>query len=224
MQRNAIAMTHQTSGQAEDVPNVANRAKSNAIAPMLPWTDLNNCLALVFDYLTVADLTHAAEAHPDFAPAAQMVYQFKFGHLELEISNGGHTLEIKGEGELYVIVELLMKHFGKQVSQLKLDYRSTQDNDDSHHWRDAERYIFEHCTESLTAIQLLNCRHNALEEILKMNHHIEKLQISYESLKIDYDFMQFLNETCSNLVVLDLAITDGESFIDKELIHFKKVK
>lgn len=73
-----------------------------------------------------------------------------------------------------------MKHFGQLVLHLKLDYLLKQYPifSNAHHWRAAERLIFEHCTVLLMGLQLVNCRANAFEEIRKPLENVTRLQIS----------------------------------------------
>lgn len=170
--------------ERHDADVAAIQVKSNAIIPSLPRADFNSCLGLVFDWLTVSDLTNVAEAHPDFVPAAQRKYQDKFSHLQLSISNGGHSLSIKGQDKLKVTFEALMKHFGHLVFRLKLDYSSCGYRNYAHHWREAEQIIFEHCMETLTQLKLLGCRGNVFEELNKPFGKVTCLRVCGEQPNI----------------------------------------
>lgn len=161
-------MAEQTKGNAG--PNAHDPANNNVIIPTMPWTGFNTCLELIFDRLTVTDLTNVADAHPDFIPAAQSIYQRKFSHLELAILDGGRYVTIRNTWYLLpVTLASIMKHFGHLVLRLKIDYSSAL-NKYSHHWREAERIIIEHCTDSLTEIKLIYSRNfqgKVFEEIRK---------------------------------------------------------
>lgn len=188
-------MAPQPKRKREERPeaDVADKpAKSNAIVPTMPWTEFNSCLELVFDYLALTDLTNAADAHPDFAPAAQSKYQRKYRQMEVVVSSAGHTVGMKSgewlKGWPEVTLASFMKHFGHLVLKLTFDYcRFFDDNNDAHHWREAERIIFEYCTESLTELKLLSCRGNVFEEIRKPFEKVTRVIICSNEKTLELD-------------------------------------
>lgn len=73
-----------------------------------------------------------------------------------------------------------MKHFGKLVQHLKLDYSYySEKGHKAHHWRQAERLIFAHCTDTLKRIEI-DCGYNnhevkIMEELRKPFNNVEEL-------------------------------------------------
>lgn len=163
----------------------------------LKFTDvIDDCLEHVFGYLDATDLNNIADAHHRFVPVARSVYKQKYG-------NGDEKLMILASGRLLLIKHKkndskeivnatptsFLANFGHLVRKLELDYSSASGYENAHHWRAIEKVIFEHCSGTLTSIQLDNCSGNVMEGIQKPFEVVNRLCIVHgftEPTKVNF--------------------------------------
>lgn len=147
-------------------------------------TDVNvDCLERIFEHLDVTALNNVADAHPNFITAARLIFQREHSSKTLRIFHSTHMISLYEEHEtaghiVNATATSFLQNFGDLVRKLRLDYsQNVLLIDDRHHWRATERVIFEHCTKTLTSIELINCRGNVLEEICQPFEKVNKVYV-----------------------------------------------
>lgn len=177
------------------LPARSDRLKSAAKKPkldscttkidcLIKITDVNfDCLEKIFEYLNLTDLNNIAEAHVYFVAPARLVYKRQHGGKVVKIFDSSHMISLYDATEtIDNIVDAtatsFLQNFGELVQKLRLDYSlGIIRNYGQHHWRQTERAIFEHCTKTLTEIQLINCSGHVMEEIRKPFKKVTRVYI-----------------------------------------------
>lgn len=152
---NAFKVRKSTRQTRKEMPASQNLADGEDVSDTnikeLKLTDLNEyCLEVIFEHLNATELTNVAEAKKHFVSTAKLIYKRKYSERQLVISDSGHTLKIKGEGELKVTLTSLLEHFGKLLLNIKIG----SNNWTKHHWCQAEQLINDHCVDTLKYIDL----------------------------------------------------------------------
>lgn len=164
----------------------------------LQLVDMNNdCLEVIFEHFHVNDLVNVAECDERFYSAAESVFSRRYRNVEMHLNFGEHDclcplnrLEIK-KG----IAVSLFRRFGHFVTDLLINFSAQ-------HEIDIENSLFEHCSDTLTKLQLIWCCGNNFETLIEPFGKIEELRITRSLLgpKISQ-----LNHYFPNLVSLKLC-------------------
>lgn len=193
--RRMVLRSHKQAPQLNVASPPAKRKRSQKYNAMQITDVYTDCLEHIFGYLELNDLNNVAEAHSHFLPAARLVYKRIHGAKTVKIRNSSHDLSVGTESEtpsniVNATTTSFIQNFGPLIEKMELDYFIQPGKEDRHHWREAERAIFRHCTKTLTDIMLVNCRGKVFEEIREPFKNIKSVSIYdsfVDSVTVEFD-------------------------------------
>ncbi|XP_055302504.1 uncharacterized protein LOC129568533 [Sitodiplosis mosellana] len=169
----------------------------------LHLTDINDdCLEVIFKCLGWADLVNVADSDERFVGVAQSVYSRRYQSKAVSLNLNAIDFKAAHDKKAHAdpkigkeIAEAFFRQFGHLVSSVSF-------NSMAQYAINIEKSLLKHCADSLTALELLLCRHINFETL---NEPLEKV----ESLAITKSFLgqklSKLNIWFPNLVSLRLV-------------------
>lgn len=165
----------------EPVPNelhpLGMRKKLKINHNRLHLTDINDdCLQSIFEYLTLEDLVHVAEANWRFIASARAVYARNYRERKIFLNIGIVRFHEKNCTEIRKDLAIpFFRHFGEKVVNLFVNFLN-------HTNTEIEQALLQHCTATINTLELIVCNMNTFRSINKPFENVRELTITKSSL------------------------------------------